>query len=113
MTLDGKIATATGESKWITGEAARRHVHQLRSRVDAIMVGIGTVMKDNPELSVRTGPDPQRTTHARQPVRVVVDSRLRIAPKAKILRWPLEQATLSVQRHWCPTRRLSGFESLM
>ena len=94
MTLDGKIATVSGESKWITGEVARRHVHELRSGVDAIMVGIGTVIKDNPELSVRQNLSRRRTSKVRQPVRVVLDSRLRISPKARVLRWPVEQSTM-------------------
>lgn len=94
MTLDGKIATATGESQWITGELARQHVHELRSQVDAIMVGIGTVIKDNPELSVRKGLSSQRSTHARQPTRIVLDSRLRISPTSKVLRWTLEQPSI-------------------
>ncbi len=94
MTLDGKIATASGESKWITSEAARRHVHQLRSQIDAIMVGIHTVTKDNPELSVRSDLSTNRTANVRQPIRVVVDTRLKISSTAKILRWPLEQSTI-------------------
>lgn len=94
MTLDGKIATAMGESQWITGAAARRHVHELRSHVDAIMVGIGTIMKDNPELSVRKGLTSKRSGHARQPTRIVLDSRLRIPPTSKVLRWTLEQPTI-------------------
>ena len=94
MTLDGKIATANGESKWITGEMARRNVHQIRSEVDAIMVGIGTVIKDDPELSVRKDLSRRRTKEVRQPVRVVLDSRLRISSRSKVLRWPLEQSSM-------------------
>ncbi|GJL55402.1 MAG: riboflavin biosynthesis protein RibD [Nitrospirales bacterium] len=94
MTLDGKIATAGGESQWITGETARRHVHALRSQVDAIMVGIGTVMTDNPELSVRKSLGPKRTPDVRQPTRIVLDSRLRIPPKSNVLRWTREQPTI-------------------
>ena len=112
MTLDGKIATARGESKWITGEKARQHVHQLRSQVDAILVGRGTVVKDNPELSVRTGLRVQRNTQARQPVRVVVDSRLRIPITSKILRWPLEQPTIICTTRLAPKEQIARLRAL-
>ncbi len=94
MTLDGKIATGSGQSKWITGEKARQDVHHIRSQVDAVMVGIGTVLADNPELSARGSMSENGRRIGRQPVRVVLDSRLRIAPKAKVLRWVHEQPTI-------------------
>ena len=84
MTLDGKIATARGESRWITGAKARQEVHQLRRTVDAIMVGSGTVIKDNPSLTARVSENPLKLA-ARQPLRVVADSRLRVPPSAKVL----------------------------
>lgn len=76
--LDGRIETAGGESQWITGPEARAESHRLRSTVDAILVGIETILADDPEL----------TAHGkgRDPLRVVLDSRLRIPAKAKVLR---------------------------
>lgn len=80
-TLDGRIATASGESRWITGSAARQAAHRLRARVDGIVVGSGTALADDPALTARRG---GRTVH--RPVRVVVDSRLRVPPGAKLHR---------------------------
>jgi diaminohydroxyphosphoribosylaminopyrimidine deaminase/5-amino-6-(5-phosphoribosylamino)uracil reductase len=77
--LDGKIATAAGESQWITGEAARAHGHALRARHDGILVGINTVLADDPQLTVRMGQD------GPAPVRIVLDSRCRIDPAARCL----------------------------
>jgi diaminohydroxyphosphoribosylaminopyrimidine deaminase/5-amino-6-(5-phosphoribosylamino)uracil reductase len=71
-TLDGKIATRTGKSQWISGPRSRAHVHRLRAKSGAVMVGIGTVLADNPMLTARTKPGSPR-----QPLRVIVDSRLR------------------------------------
>ncbi|MBI2909671.1 MAG: bifunctional diaminohydroxyphosphoribosylaminopyrimidine deaminase/5-amino-6-(5-phosphoribosylamino)uracil reductase RibD [Chloroflexi bacterium] len=80
MSLDGKTATRTGESKWITGEAARRYSHSLRRTFDAIMVGVNTILADDPQL---TAPRSRR-----QPLRVIVDSQGRTPPPAKLLQMP-------------------------
>ena len=89
MTLDGKIATRTGASKWITGEAARNHVHQLRGRYAGILSGIGTVLADDPMLNCRID-------GAHQPLRIILDSHLRIPMGSRLVRSAKEYPLLIV-----------------
>lgn len=89
--LDGRIATAAGESRWITGERAREAVHRLRAEHDAVVVGVETALADDPELTVRSvGYDD------RQPARVVLDSRQRLSPDSKLARTAREIPTYVV-----------------
>ena len=80
--LDGKIATTSGDSKWITSQASRSHANALRGQYDAIMVGVNTVIEDDPQLTLRQGDAPS----IRQPLRIVVDSHGRTPPSARLLR---------------------------
>ncbi len=88
MTLDGKIATASGASKWITGPESRAHAHRLRSQVDAVLVGAGTVRHDDPSLTARLTDRPggRQRLAERQPVRMVVDGALRLSLRSRVLR---------------------------
>jgi diaminohydroxyphosphoribosylaminopyrimidine deaminase/5-amino-6-(5-phosphoribosylamino)uracil reductase len=83
MSLDGKVATVGGESQWITSDLGRARGHKLRVQHDAIMVGSGTVLADDPKLTARGGGEGDR-----QPLRVIVDSRLRTPPDAQVLKTP-------------------------
>ena len=85
MSLDGKIATRSGDSKWVTGPAARAVVQQMRRETDAVMVGASTVAADDPQLTARGDDNRPRP---RQPVRVALDSRCRMPPDAQLLRQP-------------------------
>lgn len=87
MSLDGKVATYSGESKWITGEKSREDVHKLRNELTGIMVGINTVLKDNPELTCRID-------GGRNPIRIIVDSTLKIPMDCKIVNTAKEVETI-------------------
>lgn len=104
-TLDGKIATSTGESKWITGMASRRYVHQIRNQVDAILVGVGTALADDPELTCRL-------PKGRDPWRIVLDSHLRIPLTARLLRHPEPEKTIVVTGPDAPSKKIKTLRSI-
>lgn len=89
MTLDGKIATCTGDSKWITGELSRQYVHKLRHRVAGIMAGIGTVLADDPALTTRL-----ENENGSDAARIIIDSSARIPLEAKVLNLNSKAATI-------------------
>lgn len=91
MTLDGKIATPEGQSKWITGEGARALVHRVRSSVDAVMTAIGTIKADDPEFTARI-------RGGRNPKRIVIDPNLEIPLKSRVLRVPPETIIVTRER---------------
>lgn len=91
MTLDGKIATSTGDSRWISSEQSRQYVHKLRNIYDGIMVGINTVLKDDPMLNCRL-----ETEEKRDPVRIIVDGELKIPLESNIVKTSPEQKTVII-----------------
>lgn len=93
MTLDGQTATLSGDSKWISSEASRNLVHQLRNQVDAILVGSGTVIADDPKLTTRLAEG------GRDPVRIIMDGRLRTSPDAAVFTQSSQARTLLVTSH--------------
>lgn len=105
-TLDGKIATASGESRWITGPKARAMTHRLRAEVDAVMVGLGTVIADDPELTARAGP------RGRQPHRIILDERLSTPLHARALRPRDGSWTYLATTEVAPAARRRRFEAL-
>jgi len=93
ISLDGRIAAANGSSRWITSEAARQKAHQLRSQYDAVLVGVQTVIKDNPQLTCRL----EGSQH--QPARVVVDSQLRLPLDAQVVSERLLKVSPTIIAH--------------
>lgn len=98
--LDGRIATAAGESRWITGEASRAQVHHLRAAHHAVVIGIETALADDPELTVRLP-----GFGGRQPARVVLDTRQRLTPDLKLIATAREVPTYVISAHE-PAQRL-------
>jgi diaminohydroxyphosphoribosylaminopyrimidine deaminase/5-amino-6-(5-phosphoribosylamino)uracil reductase len=101
QSLDGLIATRTGDSKWISDEACRAHAHRMRGRVDAILVGVNTVLRDDPQLTCRAA------TARRIATRIVLDSQLRTPAAASIVRTALKIPTWIVCGPHAPRRRES------
>lgn len=104
MTLDGRIATRSGASRWITGEAARMEVHRLRSEVDAVLVGIGTVLADDPMLTARI-------KGVKNPLRVVIDPLLKTPAGARIVTSTAEAPTLFFTGPKAPSRKIVQFKN--
>lgn len=105
ISLDGKTAAPTGESKWITGEAARNEVQHLRNRYSAIMVGIGTVIKDDPELTCRL-------EGCKNPIRIILDSNLRINRNSRVLNDQQNNPTIIACTDYASFERASELEGL-
>lgn len=105
MSLDGKIATQTGDSKWISSEKSREHAHHLRGYLSGIMVGIGTVLKDDPQLTCRVQGYPN-------PVRILLDSQLRVPLDSKILKNQDEAQTLILTTEYAPLSMQREIEKL-
>lgn len=105
QSLDGRIATATGDSHWISGAPARRFVHRVRREHDAIMVGIGTVLADDPQLTVRL-------VKGRDPLRIIIDSKLRIPLSARVLAGGAASHTLIVTAESANSGRAREIENL-
>ncbi len=105
MSLDGRIATATGESQWISGEASRGAVHRLRGRMDAILIGIGTALADDPLLTARPA-------GLRRALRIVVDSAARLPPTSRLVQTAPEIPLLVAVGPDAPAQRTNHLESL-
>jgi diaminohydroxyphosphoribosylaminopyrimidine deaminase/5-amino-6-(5-phosphoribosylamino)uracil reductase len=108
MTLDGKIATARGDSKWITGEAARAHGMRLRAEADAILVGINTVLADDPALTVRLSRRPKSGIQRPQLRRLILDSRARTPLTAKVVTDAQAPFTTVIVTRAAPRRRVAA-----
>ena len=100
VSADGGVADPTGQRRWITGSESRREVHRMRANADAVAVGLGTVIADDPELTVRDAPAPRR-----QPTRIIFDSSLRTPIDAKVVRTAATVPTIIVAREPEPDAR--------
>ncbi len=105
MSLDGKIGTVSGDSHWITGEKSRQFVHRLRDQSDVIMVGIETVLKDNPRLTTRV-----ESGEGKDPVRVIVDSTARLPFDARVVENPSSAGTILAVTEKAPPEKCRALE---
>lgn len=106
QSLDGKIATPAGDSRWISSRVSRKFVHKLRSQVDAILVGINTVLKDNPLLSCRY----LGRLYKKQPKKVILDSQLRLMPNLKIFSPRSPAPVIIATTPLAPPRKVASFK---
>lgn len=104
--LDGKIALANGQSKWITGPESRAEVHRMRAAHQAILTGIGTILADDPEFTARTAPPAER-----QPDLIILDRQGRVPMTAKVFAEPSRQVVLRASKDLAAA--LSGYETVM
>jgi diaminohydroxyphosphoribosylaminopyrimidine deaminase/5-amino-6-(5-phosphoribosylamino)uracil reductase len=109
MTLDGKLASHTGDAYWISGSQARVWVHNLRDRVDAIMVGAGTTHADNPQLTVRLTPEQREYARAERsgPLRVILATNGQLAPSLHLLQPELASGTCVIVGATCPAEQIA------
>ena len=114
VTLDGKLATSSGDSRWVTGTTARLLGHVLRDEMDAVLIGIGTALRDDPRLTVRLPPGGKSraggSRSPRDPIRVVVDSMARLPATARMLRQRSRAQTLIACTLHAPANRLEALQ---
>ena len=106
--MDGKISTKTGESRWITGNEARNHVHKIRDEVDAVMVGINTVLRDDPALTTRL----KKKKDSMSPIRIILDSSLKIPLTAKLVQFKNGQKTIVATTRKSHIRKVKTLEKM-
>jgi len=104
QTLDGKNATLTGDSKWISSPDSLRFAHRMRSIHDAILVGVGTIIQDDPQLTVRL-------VEGKNPIKIIVDSQLRTPINSKALQGKTEHSTIFATTSLCDAKKIKRYES--
>jgi len=104
VSLDGRIAASTGDSRWVTGSVSRQYVHRLRDQVDAVLVGAGTVLADDPKLTCRL-------RGGRDPWRIVLDGRLRIPLKAHLFHQRNPEKTIVVTSSRSPAKKIAALQA--